>query len=114
MDDKFIQYLIIFLICLLFAKDFIPALLEKFFGIKIKNGNGLAELFKHHAEDDLRVQGEIKSDLNEVKENVSNHIPTAIKQISDNMLVLSTDMKWLKDLRKNGSNKSKKRRRRND
>ena len=64
MPVNFLQYLIIFLIMLLFAEKYIPALLEKW-GIKVKkngNGNGDAKI------------DEIHKELHEIKNNHLFHI----------------------------------------
>ena len=65
MPENFIQYLIIFLILLLFGREYIPAVLNKF-GIAVKkngNGNGrIADLEKHASV--------ANSEMSEVKESL--------------------------------------------
>lgn len=87
MQYNFWQILIIVLIGLLFAKDYLPALLKKFFGIEVKNGNG-----KNHEIEALKIQIETLQDnhlhtleekLDKLTERMVEHNATEIALLKD-------------------------------
>lgn len=46
MPQDFMQYLVVFLVMLLFARDYLGALVKKWLGIEVKNGNGTEHRIK--------------------------------------------------------------------
>ena len=91
MPTNFLQYLIILLIILLFAKEYLPFILEKF-GIKVKkngnNGNDDKKLenilsafaknldenhLAHFKQEIKEMLGEIKNDMKETRRDFENH-----------------------------------------
>ncbi len=65
MPENFTQYLIISLIALLFADKYIPAVLKKWFGVEVKNGNGdkRIDILEGHAKIANEEMGEVKERL---------------------------------------------------
>ena len=69
---SFSEILILILICLLFAKDFLPAFLSKFLGVKVngKNGNGYQpqiDELKEHAKVANEEMKEVAEKLTELE-----------------------------------------------
>lgn len=74
MIENFTEYLILFLIALLFAKDYLLAPILKKFGIST-NGNGnyqaQIDILKEHANTSNREVGEINNQMIEMREDIS-------------------------------------------
>ena len=96
MQFSFLEILTLILICLLFAKDYLPAVLKKFLGIETKNGNGFTEQLKAHNEQDKEDFGDVRMQLKDIFKQVSNDLPHQLNGLHEELDKIKEDIAYIR------------------